>query len=231
MHQAAPIARPPSLTDLAFERVRAGILSGHHPMGSLLSEQTIAQDLGISRTPIREAFGRLQNEGLVIVVPQRGTMVFSMDEAHFVEICDCRAVLEVGALKIAAFNDIGKLSATLQPIVAKMGDAVLVRDYLTYIDLDIIFHQTFFDIASNRHLDDAYRLISGQMTTLRYRIKQWSETAVKGFEEHKSILAAIERGDVATATNILEMHTKPRDGSFWSTVDALPPGDVLASPR
>lgn len=221
-----PIVRPPSLTELAFERVRAGILTGEYPMGSLLSEQTIAQDLGISRTPIREAFGRLQNEGLVIVVPQRGTMVFTMDEARFIEICDCRAVLEVGALKIACAADLQGLTAALQAAVDGMEKAVSERDYLSYIDLDVVFHQTFFDVANNRYLDESYRLISGQMTTLRYRVQQWSETTLRGFEDHKAMLAAIGKADLSSAIEILERHTRPADGSFWSTRDALPTHEV-----
>lgn len=221
-----PIVRPPSLTELAFERVRTGILTGEYPMGSLLSEQTIAQDLGISRTPIREAFGRLQNEGLVIVVPQRGTMVFTMDEARFIEICDCRAVLEVGALKIACAADRQGLTTALQAAVDGMERAVSERDYLSYIDLDVVFHQTFFDVANNRYLDESYRLISGQMTTLRYRIQQWSETTLRGFKDHKAMLAAIRKADLSSAIEILERHTRPADGSFWSTRDALPTHEV-----
>lgn len=195
-------------------------------MGSLLSEQAIAQDLGISRTPIREAFGRLQNEGLVIVVPQRGTLVFTMDEARFVEICDCRAVLEVGALKLAAAADFPGLTAALRQTVEGMEKAVSERDYLTYIDLDIVFHQTFFDIANNRYLEESYRSISGQMTTLRYRVKEWSETTLVGFRDHKAILAAIRDADLPAAVEILERHTRPTDGSFWSTRDALPTHEV-----
>lgn len=222
-HPVEPIARPPSLTDLAFERVRTGILTGLYPMGSLLSEQTIAQDLVISRTPIREAFGRLQSEGLVVVVPQRGTMVFTMDEARFVEICNFRAILEVGALNLAAANDPGGLAAALRVAVDNMGNAAARQDYMSYMEMDIQFHKAFFDLARNRYLDDAYRLISGQMTTLRYRVKRWSESALRGFDEHRAILTAIEEGRLADAVGILDKHTRPRDGSFWSTTEALPP--------
>ena len=73
------LERPRSLTDLVAEELRLGIINGQIELGSNLSEARIANDLGVSRTPVREALNKLETDGLLIVEPQRGSRVFSLE--------------------------------------------------------------------------------------------------------------------------------------------------------
>src|SRR4029453_13619161 len=95
------LVRPKSLTDLAHDSIRQLIVGGELPMGAQLSEATLAAQLGISKTPVREALLRLRADGLVEIQPQRGTFVFALAPRQVEEICAFREVVEVSAVKLA----------------------------------------------------------------------------------------------------------------------------------
>ena len=82
------INRPQSLKEIAAERIRKAIVQGRLKMGESLSENFLAQNLHVSKTPIREALSLLNMEGLVKIVPQKGTFVFSMDKPEIIELCE-----------------------------------------------------------------------------------------------------------------------------------------------
>ena len=92
------LARPRSLTEMVITQIRELIVSGRLVLGEQLSESALAEQLGVSRTPVREAFLRLETERLVEVRPQRGTFVFQYGVAELRDICELREVLETGAL-------------------------------------------------------------------------------------------------------------------------------------
>src|SRR5512133_2552962 len=95
------LERPKSLTDLAHEKIRQLIVSGEFPLGEQLSEASLAAQLGISKTPVREALLRLRADGLIDIQPQRGTFVFSLTPQQVDEICRFREFVEVAALGAA----------------------------------------------------------------------------------------------------------------------------------
>ena len=99
------IARPRSLGALVVEQIRDLIITDKLGLGEQLSEQALAEQLGVSRTPVREAFLRLQTERLVEVKPQRGTFVFQYEMTELREMCELREVLETGALRVALGRD------------------------------------------------------------------------------------------------------------------------------
>src|SRR4029078_266097 len=91
------IQRPDSLTEIALQQVRAAIIEGTLPLGSPISEAQLAAALGISKTPVREALAQLRMEGLVTIVPQSGTYVFTLSATEVVEICELRQTLDTRA--------------------------------------------------------------------------------------------------------------------------------------
>src|SRR5258708_2618505 len=99
------LARPRSLTEMVIAEIRELIVSGRLPLGEQLSEGALAEQLGVSRTPVREAFLRLETERLVEVRPQRGTFVFQYDATELREICELREGLETGCLPITLARD------------------------------------------------------------------------------------------------------------------------------
>ena len=130
------ISRPRSLADLAADRIREEIESGRIEMGSALSENQLAEAFGISRTPIRDALSRLEQEGLVEVKAQRGTFVFTMDAEEFRDICDARTALELTALRFCLQRQPDALARDLGRIVDAMAAEREAGDTLGYLRLD-----------------------------------------------------------------------------------------------
>ncbi len=138
------VVRPKSLTDVVLKRLRAAIVDGRIAMGEQLSEVTIAVRLNVSRTPVREAFLALKAQGLVEIRPQRGTFVFRPTPTEVLAISDLRAVLEVGATRLAAERDLAGLVDALTGNLERM-DALPVDRLAEGIDLDTSFHAILVD--------------------------------------------------------------------------------------
>ena len=114
------IDRPPSLAEAVLERLRADIVRGDLPLGQLLSERVLAEKMGVSKTPVREALAQLRSEGLVRIVPQRGAFVFSLSASEVRAICEYRLVLETAALKLTMAREPKALADDLARVINRM---------------------------------------------------------------------------------------------------------------
>src|SRR5687767_2372978 len=161
------ISKPKSLTTLALEKIREGIRSGQYPMGSPLYEKVVAEQFGISKTPVREALVQLQHEGLVVVVPHSGTFVFSLDDSELRDLCELRLILETNALQLGMRRAPGPLIAELEKIARTMSDVVGAGEIEKYRELDSAFHRAFFKHAGNAYLTRSFESIESKITTLR----------------------------------------------------------------
>jgi len=209
------IERSKSLTERALEVVRREIVEGRYGFGTALSEIALAEDLGISRTPVREALARLQQEGLVIVRPQRGTFVFQLTEDEFADICDCRTVLETAAFRFAMMRARAALSDRLEEICKAMALAREASRTPEYLQQDSAFHEALFALCDNRYLAESYKLISGRMAALRTHLGTEPEHMAKSFREHQAIAEAVRAGDVDAGVRLLEGHIGRKEGSYW----------------
>src|SRR5688572_28849988 len=124
MTSSRKIKKPKSLTLLAMDNIREGITSGAYPLGAPLFEKVLAEEFGISKTPVREALVQLQREGLVVVVPHSGTFVFELADNEVTELCELRLILETNAVQLAMRRQSGQLIADLDGIVEGMRESV-----------------------------------------------------------------------------------------------------------
>lgn len=209
------IERPRSLSELVASALRREIVEGTLAMGAALSEVGIARRLDVSRTPVREAFARLELEGLVRTEPQRGTYVFTLTPKELGDICDLRVCLESAALGASAARDPEGLAAALLAIVAEMTAARAAGDDRAYLACDTAFHQALFAHADNRFLDDAYQTIAAKMAALRNRLGAHPEHMAKSFAEHRAMAEAVAAGRITDALAILPRHIGRKEGSYW----------------
>ena len=200
-----PIERPRSLSTALADRIRELIVTGRFALGEQLSESTLAEQLGVSRTPVREAFARLQLERLVDVRPQRGTFVFRYDATELREICELREVLETGALRLALRGERAALAAAL---TAQLDDAetAAAQGARAYQPFDTAFHETLVAAGNNRELTDAYARVSGRIRAIRFRLTRSAEQVAGSQRDHRAIVAAMLAGDDAEATTLLGRH-------------------------
>lgn len=198
-----------SLVELAYERVKQRILDNQYYPGYQALENEVAEDLGMSRTPVREALIRLKHEGLVELIPRRGLRVVPVLADDMKEIYDVLTSLESMAAELLAKRKPG--AATLEPMKEATRDmevALKNDDLDAWAAADEKFHRALIDLCGNRRLanmantvrDQGYR---ARMVTLRLREKPSASV-----DEHEQVLRAIENGDWETARDVHYHHRR-----------------------
>lgn len=208
---AEPLAKAPSLVADAYQALKDAIRDNAFAPGYQGSEQEIALRLGMSRTPVHEALIRLQEEGLVRVLPKRGVTVLALSPDDMREVYDVIIALEgMAAELIAAMSakDRRPIVAALESINAEM-KAALQRDELdAWARADDRFHRTLIDGSGNMRLARLANTIMDQshrarMMTLRLRAKP-----TKSLKEHQAIIAAIKNGDSTLSCSEAQNHRR-----------------------
>jgi DNA-binding GntR family transcriptional regulator len=219
------ITRPKSLTELVGEELRARIVDGRLRLGAALSENALAAELGLSKTPVREALLQLKLERLVEVLPQRGTYVFRLAADHVSPISELREVLEVAALKAAMARHRHALIRRLSEISDEMGKALRSNDSVCYQRLDGEYHQAIIDLSGNPYFADAYGQIGFRIQALRSRLSDEARLNRLSIRDHREMLKLIKAGDVAAVIALMRAHI---DHTKRCYLEILEQNDVLA---
>lgn len=197
-----------SLRASVLPELRRRIVEGDYLLGAQLSENALALEFGMSRTPVREALMALQAEGLVDVRPQRGTYVFSVDVEETRQLCDLRGVLETGALVLAAERQNAALARDLSDLIVAAESALRDGKLRDCERLDMQFHEALIGASDNRFLIESYRRIEGRVNALRFRLPAQATRIESALEQHRTIARAIARGDVRSALDLLTDHVR-----------------------
>lgn len=216
------IDRPKSLTEIAVERIRASIVEGTLALGGQISEVALAQELGISKTPVREALLRLREVGLVDIHPQRGTYVFSARAEDVVQICRFREVLESTALAEAMAADRDGLIAALKDNLSAMKEAHRTGDARVVPELDAEFHRVIMQRSNNDYLRNAYRLIDHKIHALRSRLQTTNEQLAHCQTNHAIIIKNIRDGKLAQAQTMLKRHIRDTQDAYLEAIKVAP---------
>jgi DNA-binding GntR family transcriptional regulator len=207
---AAPAqTRAPTAAETAHARLRAMILDNHLPPGAQRLEAELAVELGLSRTPVREAMLRLQQDGLVVVMPRHGMRVLPLSAADMRDIYDVLESLEPKAAELLARR--GLPPERLRPLHAAcdaMEAAIAAEDRPAWAAADEAFHRGLLDLCGNRRLaamvmqvwDQSHR---ARMLTLNLRPLPAASTA-----EHRAIMDAIAAGDGDAARERFRLHRR-----------------------
>lgn len=204
MSLAHPVA---SLVDTAYDLIRRRILDNVWPPGHSALEQEVALALGMSRTPVREALVRLQNDGLVEVVPRHGVRVLPVSPTDMREIYEILTALECMAAEIVARRKPGE--DELLPLIratSDMDQALADDDLNAWAAADERFHAALVELSGNRQLaatvwnywDRAHR---ARMFSLRLRPKPVNST-----HEHMALVERLRAGDAAGAAEVNRQH-------------------------
>ncbi len=196
----------PALYEQVAERLRTRIFSHDLAPGSWIDEQALAQEYGISRTPLREALKVLASEGLVILKPRRGCYVTELSEQDLDEVFPVMALLEGRVAEEAARRLTSADFSRLQAIHDELEQHAATNDADRFFDANQRFHSALQEIAGNRYLsqliDDARKVIKlTRRDSLRLdgRLRQ-------SLAEHRDILDALRRGDSGLAGQRMHDH-------------------------
>lgn len=209
MAQSLRLERPQLLTDLAVERIRDAIVRGELKLGEQVSEAQLAQRMGVSKTPVREALLRLKGDGLVDIHPQRGTFVFRLQPEQVGQLCRYRAMVEVAALREAMTTRREPLLADMTDSVAQMRKAERARDLQALARIDMEFHAHFLRHCPNAYLQAGYEVIRSQLVALRYR-----SPISNAVSSHQVLVDAVAAGDVKRASQLLNDHVHENEARY-----------------
>lgn len=148
---------PLSAADRVYEHAKAAILARRYEPHDLLSEGELAEAVGVSRTPVREALLRLQSEGLLRLLPKRGALVLPVTPAEVADVFETRRLIETFAVRKAVTAGQPGLASDLEARLARMRAAVKARDARAYVEADRDFHDRIVAATGNDILTTLYR--------------------------------------------------------------------------
>jgi DNA-binding GntR family transcriptional regulator len=213
MASEAALSRPAPVENLTlwqrvYDHLRAEILAGRLEPGTELAEVALAEQLGVSRGPLREAIGRLATEGLVTVRPRRGAVVSSLSAAEFLELYQVREALELMAVKLAVPR-LGTDDITaLQALIDEMSTRAERSQVAEFFEANTAFHARLVDASGNAKLADMYRQLLDQLGRYRRRSLQLRGNLRRSVAEHAAILRAAKRGDAERAAHLMSEHIR-----------------------
>ncbi len=206
MLKFAAIKQPESLAKMAYEAIRKSILSGQWKIGELYNEKAIAADLGISRTPVREALLELASQDLIIFLPRRGLMVNRFTRRDVDEIFEVRKAIEIAALEkitnAAPPFDLFEIEQSL----LNQRKAVKYKDYEAFLEADRLFHTSFSELTNNRRLIAILENIRDMIHIMGAKALALEGRALEVIEEHQAIFEAVRRGNSEEAHRAMAYH-------------------------
>lgn len=226
-----PIERPRSITGEVAGRIRQAIISGDLALGEDLSERQLAEKLGVSKTPVREALAQLRLEGLVRASPPRGVTVFTLSADEIREMCELRQALEVAAMRLAMERNPASLLASLEEVLEQMTAALADGDVKSYLATDTLFHLRFLENCGNAHLLETYKLHIGKIAALRTHLAQKPQHTDMSYQEHKLMVEKLAAGDLAGSLAVLDQHIDRTKMTYSSTIEDIAAADRIAAGR
>ena len=191
-----------SLSEHAYVSLKEKLLTMES--GAYLSARKFANEIGVSYTPVREAFLRLQKEGALKQIPNVGFLVATMDINEILQMFQVRECIEPFVLRHVIKRMTPNYISTMRRYTEEQKQALEVRDIVQYMKLDIKIHEVLLDIYDNQHLKTMYHTIREKHLFCSKRIAQMLYPGA--LEEHAKLIDAIESGDTKLATKVLNEH-------------------------
>ena len=207
------------LREMVYETLRKAIVEKVFEPGDRILEVRIAEELNVSRTPVREAIRRLEQEGYLFTMYHRGTFVPSVTLRDIEEIYAIRAELEAYACGLIAgrIKDDQEVEAQeavrdtlekIHPLLNKVEEYILENDIDKIVTADIAFHDFLYKACNNTRLEGIINNLKGQLTQYRTVSMSTPGRLEATLEEHRAIVKAIEKGDVEAAKAAALTHMK-----------------------
>lgn len=221
-YEMRPLQTRRLLAEDVADRIREEILAGRVGHGERLVEVVIAEELGVSRGPVREALKLLNGEGLVCEEPHRGAFVTSLSSADVCDIFDLRAALEAGAARQLAARRTPSEVETLRRLHERLVLAVEGGDVVQALQADLGFHESLCRLSGNRRLLEAYLryvpIVKSVMQVERLTRRDIEDMAL----ELGLVLRALEDGDGDLAAARIAAHAEHARDILLAHLDGFP---------
>lgn len=206
-----PVANSVVLKDRIYEELRSAITSMNvytDDQEHRLDERQLSDELGVSRTPVREALCRLENEGFVHTIPRRGAFVARKTKKEVLEMITVWAALESMAARLVIENATGEEIATLRAMFSSFGEDGAPQARIDeYSETNITFHQALFRLSRCDLLSRITENLFLHMRSIRMRTIGEKDRAARSIIDHMSIIEALESRDTELAERLVRQHT------------------------
>jgi DNA-binding GntR family transcriptional regulator len=196
----------PVLHAQVAQRLRQMLVEGLIPPGGKLNERTLCEELHISRTPLREAIKMLAAEGLVELLPNRGSVALQLSEADVHHTFEVMAGLEGLSGELAAQRVTEAELSEIKALHYEMMAAYTRRDLSAYYQINAAIHRNFNAAAKNPVLTTTYNQVNARLQALRFRSNQDGDKWQRAVEEHVAMVQALEARDAAALRRVLMHH-------------------------
>lgn len=197
-----------TLWERVYDHLREEIRQQRLMPGTVLSEVALSDELGVSRGPIREAMGRLASEGLVTIRPRRGAVVRSLTAEELVDAYQVREVLEAMSVRLAVPRLTDAAFDRLENLVNQMALRAGEGDLARFFEANVAFHDLFCELSGNRKLLQVHHTLMGEIGGFQDRTLSLRGNPNKSITEHRNILRAARKGDVAEAAELAAAHVR-----------------------
>ncbi|MGE5558531.1 MAG: GntR family transcriptional regulator [Bacillota bacterium] len=210
------------LRELVFESIRDAILSGNLPPGERLMEIQLADEMGVSRTPVREALRKLELDGLVVVAPRKGAYVAGISSKDITEVFEIRGALEGLAAELAVERITEEELDQLEKILYQVASCVDSNNLEGMIDADTHFHEMLYLASRNARLSQIVHNLREQIQRFRKFSLSSPGRMREALEEHKAIVDAIAQRNANLACQLAKEHIENAESSFMQAMQNAP---------
>ena len=186
--------------------LRARIAEGRIEPGERLNELALAAELGVSRSPIREALAQLAGEGLVHLVPYKGTFVTALSEARLQDLLDFRLALEQFAVRRVIERAKPADFAHFEALIDAIATQARSGDLSGAVEADLQVHEYLIDLAASALLAQTYRAMLGELRLYIAQTSRHYDDPSELATEHAALLAAMRGGRIEEATSLIATH-------------------------
>ncbi|HHP50800.1 MAG TPA: GntR family transcriptional regulator [Moorella mulderi] len=194
------------LREIVFEALKEAILEGHLKTGEKLMEIQLAEELGVSRTPVREAIRKLEQEGLVVIIPHKGAFVADLSMKDIADLFEVRAALESLAAALACERATEEELEEMERLLMEIGKGVEEENLEYTIEVDTKFHEVLYQASRNALLVKIINNLQEKIQTYRTTSLSMPGRMAEALEEHRRLLEAIAAREVDLAQRLAQEH-------------------------
>lgn len=212
-----------SAADRAYAHTKERILDGEYGQGRLIGEGEVSDAVGVSRTPVREAFLRLEAEGLLDLYPKRGALVVPISAADVEDVMETRLLIERFAIGRVIELDLD-LADRLATVIATQERHAETVDAVAFVDADREFHRVFVAATGNAIVLRTHDSLRDQQNRMGLAaLSAGSRRMRRILEQHRAIVAAVGRRDASEARELIDRHLDETLGLLRRAAAARPP--------